>query len=101
MDTITFEKHIENCLNSLPNEVKNSNNPLDERKLGALIHLNTSIHPHLLVNNTGMLLDILRMNEGFEKLRLAMLWNIAVKNYTDDIHKIIELMDDYIKKSVS
>jgi hypothetical protein len=100
-DTITFEEHTQNCLNSLPDEVKDSSIPLSERKLKALIHLNTTIHPHLNNNDTGMLLDILRMKEGFEKLRLVMLWNIAVKHHTNDIHKIIELMDKYIERSVS
>lgn len=102
MDTITFKKHMEDCLNSLPVEVKNSNNPLDKRKLNALIHLNTEIRPDLK-NNVGIALEILNMKDGFEKLRLVMLWDIAVSASTspDNMRKIIELMDDYIEESVS
>jgi hypothetical protein len=102
MDIITFKKYIENCLNSLPNEIKNLNNSLDVRKLDALIHLNTEIRPDLK-NNVGTLLEILNMKDSFEKLRLVMLWDIAVSSSTSthSMHKIIELMDNYIKESVS
>jgi len=102
MDAITFKNHIEDCLDSFPDEVKNLNNSIDERKLEALIHLNTKIHPHLK-NNVGTLLEDLKMKDSFEKLRLVMLWDIAISppSSPNNMHKIIELMDDYIKKSVS
>lgn len=77
MNSADFKVHIQESINSLPPSVKDVNLSTDERKLEALIHLNTSIYPHLK-NDMQELLEISQMKNRPEKLRAAMIWNIAV-----------------------
>ena len=96
-----FRSHIENSLSSLPTSVKDTGLPLAERKLKALIHLNTNIYPDLK-KDVGMRLDILQMKDGPEKLRLAMLWNIAIDQTSlKGMRAIVKMLDDYIEAAVS
>ncbi len=101
MNSGDFKAHIQNSLASLPPSVKDANLSLAERKLEALIHLNTNIYPEIK-NDVGMRLDILQMKDGPEKLRSGMLWNIAVtQTSVSDMRAIVKLLDEYLNDAVS
>ena len=98
MNATAFRSKVEKALESLPASVKDKDLLVPERKLQALIHLNTQIHPEL-EKNTGLLLDILLMKDGPEKLQCAMLWNLAVSQTSvDSMRAIIKSMDDYLMR---
>jgi hypothetical protein len=101
MTVAEFKQHVANSLDSLPPSVKDVSLPKDDRTLEALIHLNTSIHPHVK-NNVHMLLQICQMEHGPDKLRAAMLWNFAVSQLSpSEVRTIIQSLDDYIRDSTS
>jgi hypothetical protein len=101
MNATEFRRHTQEALKSLPEDIKDKNIPLAKRKLGALIHLNSSIYP-ALKNNTQMHLDILRMNDGPEKLQSGILWSLAVaQNSPDEMRAIMKSMDDYLESAMS
>lgn len=98
MNATVFRSKVEKALETLPASVKNKDLPVPERKLQALIHLNTQIHPEL-EEDTRMLLDILLMKDGYDKLKCAMLWNLAMSQTSvESMRAIIESMDDYLMR---
>lgn len=98
MNAAAFRSNVEKALDSLPTSVKDKALPMPERKLQALIHLNTQIHPDL-EKDTRMLLDILLMKDGPDKLKCAMLWNLAMSQTSvDSMRAIIASMDDYLMR---
>jgi hypothetical protein len=100
MNATEFRKYTQQALESLPEEIKDKNDPLPQRKLDALIHLNSSIYP-ALKNNTRTHLDILRMNDGPEKLQSGILWSLVSQNSPDEMRSIMKSMDDYLESAMS
>jgi hypothetical protein len=101
MTSSEFQMQITRTLESLPSEVTNTRLSEDDRKLGgALIHLNTNLYPAL--ENAQTLLEILRMEHGYEKLRVGMLWNMAMSQTSPaEMRAIVELMDYYLRMAVA
>jgi hypothetical protein len=100
MTLTEFKAHTQKSLNSLPSTVKDTHRSLEQRKLDALIHLNTIMHPHLK-HDMRMHLDIFQMQDGPEKLRLVMLWDMALSQSSPStMRKIINLMDKYLEDVV-
>ena len=99
MTSSEFTMKIQTALESLPAGVTNMKRSEDERKLAALIHLNSNIYPALKDSET--LLEILRMKHGYEKLRIGMLWTMAVSQTSPtEMRNIVELMDYYLSRAV-
>jgi len=100
MTSSEFQMQITRTLESLPSEVTDTRLSEDDRKLEALIHLNTNLYPAL--ENAQTLLEILRMKHGYEKLRIGMLWNMAMSQTSPaEMEAIVELMDYYLRKAVA
>src|SRR5258708_31267608 len=76
MTSSEFQMQITRTLESLPSEVTDTRLSEDDRKLEALIHLNTNLYPAL--ENAQNLLKIFRMKHWYEKLRIGFLWNNAM-----------------------
>jgi|GEM_PF-4725253 len=101
MTVSEFKQHIDKTLASLPPSVKDPTISERDRTLEALIHLNTSIYPHVKTN-VHMLLQICQMEHGPDKLRAAMLWKFAVSQLSpNEVRHVIELLDEYIKNATS
>jgi len=95
-----FRLKVEKSLDTLPSSVRDESLSGKNRKLEALKHLNTTLYPELK-DNTNMLLQILQIEDGAEKLQYAILWNIAVSQTSPEaMRAIIHSMDDYLARAV-